>query len=133
MTTLNASTLRDVQYSGEAPLAAAHGKYTLAVAQIGDKVRLNLVSAGTKVDQSRLINGALGASTTISLGYEYTDGSGGDATAFFNAQATASAASTISASKPVFIPKDAYIVATVGGAAASGDIDTVLFYEPRGI
>jgi hypothetical protein len=133
MTTLNASTLQDVLFSGEDPLAPAHGKHVLAAAQIGDKVRLNKIYAGAKVHHARMINAALGASTTVSLGYEYCDGSGGDANAFFNAQATNAAGANTSAAAPVVIGKDAYIVATIGGAAASGQIDSVLLYEPKGI
>lgn len=133
MGTLNAPTLQDVQYSGVCPLAPAHGKMTLAAAQVGDKVRLNLLYAGCKVHLARLINDALGASTTVSLGYEFADGSGGDPNAFFNAQATNAAGSNLSAAKPVWIGKDAYVVATIGGAAASGDIHSQLFYEFKGI
>lgn len=133
MATINAPTLQNVQYSGAAPLAAAHGAAVLAAAQIADKVRLALVSAGTKVDDLRMINAALGASTTVSVGYEYVDGSAADAAAFLPATSTAAAASTRMAVKPVFLTKDAYITATVGGAAASGALDVVALYEPRGI
>ncbi|AOY90559.1 hypothetical protein BKK79_00980 [Cupriavidus sp. USMAA2-4] len=133
MTTIIASTLQDVLFSGEDPLAPAHGRHLLAAAQVGDKVRLNKIYAGAKVHHARLVNGALGASTTVSLGYEYADGSGGDPVAFFNAQATNAAGANTSVAAPVVIPKDAYIVATIGGGAASGQIDSVLLYEPRGI
>ncbi|MBB3010631.1 hypothetical protein [Cupriavidus alkaliphilus] len=133
MATINAPTLQNVQYSGAAPLAAAHGAVVLAAAAIADKVRLVLVSAGTKVDDVKAIYAALGAGTTISVGYEYADGSGADATAFINAQATAAAGSVRSAVKPVTLTKDAYITATVGGGVATGALDVVALYEPRGV
>lgn len=133
MTTLNAPTLQDVQYSGAAPLAAAHGAITLAAAQIADKVRLAQLPAGAKIDDLRMINAALGASTTVSVGYEYVDGSSADAAAFLAATSTVAAASTGMAVKPVKLAKDAYLTATVGGGAASGALDVVVFYEPRGV
>ncbi|CAN7308296.1 hypothetical protein LJR296_001463 [Cupriavidus necator] len=133
MATINAPTLQNTQYSGAAPLAPAHGAVVLVAAAIADKVRLVQVSAGTKVDDLRMINAALGASTTVSVGYEYVDGSGADAAAFLAATSTAAAASTRMAVKPVFLAKDAYITATVGGGVASGALDVVALYEPRGI
>ena len=77
MATINAPTLLDVIYSGDCPLAVAHGSATLAAAQIGDKVRLNKVYAGTKVYDAKLISGALGAGVTIDLGFEYVNGEAG--------------------------------------------------------
>lgn len=133
MATLNAPTLQDVQYSGAAPLAAVHGAAVLAAAQIADKIRLAQLPGGAKVDDLRMINAALGASTTVSVGYEYVDGSGADAAAFLAATSTVAAASTNMAVKPVKLTKDAYLTATVGGGAASGALDVVAFYEPRGI
>ena len=70
MATINAPSLLDTVYSGDCPLANAHGYITLASAASGDKVRLNKVYAGTKIYDIKLVNAALGASTTVSLGYE---------------------------------------------------------------
>lgn len=133
MTTLLAPTLQNVQYSGASPLAAAHGAVMLAAAQIADKVRLVQLSAGAKILDARMINAALGASTTVSLGYEYVDGSGSDPAAFLAATSTVAAASTQMSVKPLFLPKDAYITATIGGGAASGALDAVVTFEPKGI
>ena len=133
MATINAPTLQDVIYSGECPLATAHGSSTLAAAQIGDMVRLNKVYAGTKVHDAKLINAALGASTTVKLGFEYVNGeSGGNDAAFIAATSTASAGATRSVAAPVSLAYDAYIIATIGGAAATGQIDSVLTFEPKG-
>lgn len=133
MSTINAPTLQDVIYSGECPLATAHGSTVLAAAQIGDKVRLNKVYAGTKVYDAKLINAALGASTTVKLGFEYVNGeSGGNDAAFVPATSTAAAAATRSAATPVSLAYDAFIIATIGGAAATGQIDSVLTFEPKG-
>ena len=133
MATFNAPTLMDVVYSGDCPAAHVHGSITLAAAQVGDKVRLNKVYAGTKIYWSKLVNAALGASTTVKLGFEYVNGeAAGNDSAFIPATSTAAAASTQGAGAPVTLDYDAYIIATIGGAAATGKIDTVLNFEFKG-
>lgn len=133
MPTINAPTLLDVMYSGAAPAAIAHGQVTLAAAQIADKVRLNRLYAGTKVHDAKIISAALGAGVTISLGFEYANGeAGGSATAFINAADCAAAGKDESSVAPVTLTYDAYVIATVGGAAATGQLDSVLLFEPRG-
>lgn len=130
MATINAPSLQDTVYSGDCPLANAHGYVTLAAAAIGDKVRLNKVYAGTKVYDVSMINAALGAGVTVSVGFEYVDGqAGGSATAFLPATAASAAARTESAVKPVTLAYDAYIIATIAGGAATGQLDTVVTYE----
>jgi hypothetical protein len=95
---------------------------------------LNKVYAGTKIYDIKLVNAALGASTTVSLGYEYVNGeSGGSATALLAATSTSSAAATREgAVAPVVLAYDAYITATIGGAVASGQLDVVTTYEFKG-
>lgn len=133
MATINAPTLLDVQYSGDCPLANAHGFTTLAAAAIADKVRLIKLYAGTKVHDSALINAALGASTTIKLGFEYVNGeAGGNDAAFLAATSTASAGKQRSLAAPVTLAYDAYVIATIGGAPATGQIDAVLTFEFKG-
>lgn len=133
MSTINAPTLQDVIYSGDCPLAVAHGSATLAAAQIGDKVRLNKVYAGTKVYDAKLISGALGVGVTIDLGFEYVNGeAGGNAAAFLDNADCAAAGRDESAAAPITMAYDAYIIATIGGAAATGQIDSVLTFEFKG-
>ena len=134
MATINAPSLLDVVYSGDCPLANAHGYITLASAASGDKVRLNKVYAGTKIYDIKLVNAALGASTTVSLGYEYVNGeAGGSATALLAATATSSAAATRQgAVAPITLAYDAYITATIGGGTATGQVDVVTTYEFKG-
>lgn len=133
MATINAPTLLDVVYSGDCPAAYVHGSATLAAAQIGDKVRLNKVYAGTKVYWAKLINAALGASSTVKLGFEYVNGeAGGNDAAFLPATSTVAGASTQGAGAPVTLAYDAYIVATIGGGPVTGQIDAVLAFEFKG-
>ena len=134
MATINAPSLQDTQYSGDCPLANAHGYVTLASAQIGDKVRLNKLYAGTKIFSAAVVAADMGTGVTLDLGFEYVNGeAGGDDAAFMAATDVASAASsTQTAKKPVTLPYDAYIIATIAGGAATGDLDTVLTYEFKG-
>lgn len=133
MATINAPTLWDVQYSGDDGAVHAHGAIQLAAAQIGDKVRLVKLFAGTKVFGAKLINGALGAGSTISLGYENVDGTaGGGAAAFIPATSTAAIARTEMLLAPILLLADTYITATVGGAPVSGQLDAVILFEHRG-
>lgn len=133
MATLNAPTLANTMYSGDCPLAVAHGQITLAAAQINDKVRLFKVFAGTKFHDMKMINAALGASVTIDLGFEYVNGeSGGNAAYWLSNQACTNAAMNQSAAAPVTMAYDAYVIATVEAAAATGLIDVVGTFEFQG-
>ena len=133
MATINAPSLKDVQPSGDRGAVHAHGCITLAAAAISDKVRLVKLFAGTKVYTTTMINAALGASTTVSVGFEYVDGqAGGTATAFIPATSTVAIAKTESIVKPVVLDYDAYVTATVGGGAATGALDVTVLYEHRG-
>lgn len=133
MATINAPTLADTQYTGSAPLASAVGSITLAAAAIATKVRLLRLSKGAKIHDLRMINAALGADTTVSIGWEYVHGeAGGGAAVLLAATSTVAAASTATASAPVLLAYDAYITATVGGGAATGKVDVVVFHEYMG-
>ena len=112
----------------------AHGYVTLAAAAVNDKVRLVKVLLVQKIFQTTLINAAPGASTTVSVGFEYVDGqAGGSATALIPATATNAIAKTESIVKPIVLDYDAYITATIGGAAATGQVDVTVLFEHRGI
>lgn len=132
MSTINAHTLMDTTYSGDAPLAVAHGSTTLAAAQIGDKVRLSRVFAGTKVYAAKLVNAALGSGVKLDLGFEYANGEPGNAKAFLADADCAQAGAAESKAAPVMLAHDAYIVATVTGAVANGKIDSVVTFEFKG-
>ncbi len=134
MATINAPSLMDTQYSGDCPLANAHGYITLAAAASGDKVRLTKLYAGTKIYDTRITYGDLGTGTTVSLGFEYVNGeSGGSATALLAATDAATAAGSASGvHAPITLAYDAYIIATIGGAAATGQLDSVVTYEFKG-
>lgn len=133
MPTLVGNGVNETQYSGTAPLAPAHATFTFpAGAAAGDKVRLLVLPGNTKVLDVRLINAALGAGTTLSLGYDFTDttlAGGNSANAILAATPTAAAANTRMANAPVTVPSEFYLTATLAGGAASGKIDVVVFYR----
>lgn len=133
MATINAPSINDIVYSGECPLASAHGYINLAGVAIADKVRLNKVYAGTKVIDVKLVRAALGANTTVSLGFEYVNAEvGGGAAVLMAATATAAAGAARSDAAPVLLAYDAYITATIGGGVATGQLDVVTTYEFKG-
>lgn len=134
MATLNAPSLQDTQYSGDCPLANAHGYITLAAAAIADKVRLVKLYAGTKLHDLHMIFADLGTSVTVSIGYEYVNGeAGGSATALLAATDVATAAGDARGKfAPVTLAYDAYITATIGGGAATGQLDVVTTFEFKG-
>jgi hypothetical protein len=130
MATINAPSLQDTVYSGESPLAVAHGYITLAAAAANDKVRLNKLFAGTKIYAAKAVSAAIGAD--IDLGIEYVNGeAGGSATALLTAGATTAAGAVESKAAPLTLAYDAYLIATVKGAA-TGKLDTVVTYEFKG-
>lgn len=104
----------------------------LAADAIADTIVLGELPGSAVVYRSTLKNAALGASTTISIGYRYKDSADGSnaLTAFHNAKATDSAGSQETLG-PIEIAKGSgvEIVATVGGGAATGRIDNFLEYE----
>lgn len=135
MATINAPTLLDVQYSGDCPAAFAHGQVELASAQIGDKVRLVKLYAGTKIYDMRTVFDDLGGTgAVLDIGFEYVNGeSGGSANAFFNDIDVATAAgSARGAFAPVTLAYDAYIIATIAGAAQTGTLDVMVDFEFKG-
>lgn len=105
-------------------------KRTLAAAAINDKVYLGIIPAESKLHTVELVHGALGASTTLALGWENVDGTaGGGATEFLAAAASASAGRRAYTGFPLETTKDIYVYATVAGAVATGDVQLVAQYE----
>lgn len=93
--------------------------------QSGDKIRLGVLPAGFRPDDSQVIvSDAFSASVTANIGFEYVDGVDSaavpqNATYFGSAVALSSAARLRNATTnaPVTLPKDAYLIVTTGGAA----------------
>lgn len=134
MATINAPTLLNTQYSGVAPLAVAHGQVELAAAAVDDKVRLVKLYAGTKIYRVDTAFDDLGTSTTLDIGFEYVNGeSGGSATAFATGIDTDPAGTSSHVFFPVTLAYDAYIIATIKGAASTGTLDVMTTFEFKGM
>lgn len=134
MATINAPTLQDVQYSGDCPAAYAHGQVELSSAQIGDKVRLVKLYAGTKIYDMQAVFDVLGGvGAVLDIGFEYVNGEAGSTdNAFFNDINVTAAGSVRGAFAPVTLAYDAYITATVAGAAQTGTLDVIVSFEFKG-
>lgn len=138
MADLNAVPARKSQSeSGEwGNLRAKHFTYTFAAAAIADIALLGQLPAGAKVVDINMRNAALGASTTVSLGYRAFNPASALAaapTAYLAATSTVSAATTRGSFAPNKQTEDLYVIAVVGGGAATGQIDVTVFYIFDGI
>ncbi len=95
--------------------------------QIGDIIRFGIIPAGiTLTDASVIISNAMKAATTYKLGFAYVDGVDVAAVPqdddYFIVAGTASssAARTVANNtgiRPITLPKDAYLIMTIAGAA----------------
>ena len=97
--------------------------------QIGDVVRLGIIPGGFQPwDCKVVISTAMAAATTYKLGFLYTDGVDSTAVpqndAYFvpatTSAATAAILSKSATTAPVVLPKNAYLVLTLAGAAQTG-------------
>lgn len=137
MAQIIASTMKNNVYTGEeGNRSADHGTHTLAAAAISDTVDLLPIPAGTKLLGVEMINAALGAGVTISLGFRNKDGTANAAASATALLAATAAATAGTRTKSVFVPieftTDAVLYATVAGAAATGRIDVVTDYIFKG-
>lgn len=133
MATIVAPTLAEIQNSGQhGNQSVSHCKYTFNANPAGDKLQAIKLYAGSKITDVRVINAALGAGTTVSVGYETLDGLTSAPTAFINAQSTVAAGRILTAAAPLTLTKDSIINLTIGGGAATGQVDLVVEYDYRG-
>ena len=124
------------------PFAGQHGNLnnandgkTLAAAAIADTIDFVTIPAASKIVDAHMVNAALGASTTVSLGWRYKDGTaGGSATAILAATSTVAAARTNMTAAPITptLPKDIVVYGTIACGAATGRIDLVVKYQHLG-
>lgn len=151
MTTINTNGMASQQRLGGAPWGNAwksqynfttdasgidqNSDLTTAV-QSGDVVRLGILPAGLIMhDMLLIISDAFTASTTASVGFLYCDGvdvttAAQDAAYFVSAKATdaTSVSRKTGVKAPIQLPKDAYLVLTIGGAAHAsvGVLDVIV-------
>ncbi len=115
---------------------------SLAALAIADKVVLGKLPAGFEIhDALAITSDAFTASVTHNIGFEYVDGADDasvpqDADYFFTALSNAAGRTRANntAVRPIKLPKDAWLVAVVAGAAHAsvGVLDIVIEGELRG-
>lgn len=136
MATLESSKLKVATYNGEdGNLSVADASYTAAAASIADVIRMVELPAGSRIVGVNVVNDALGASSTLACGYEYKDSANGSAApaAFKAATATSSAGGFSGAFHPLATFQDPiYVTLTVGGAAITGKVSVIVYYESAG-
>lgn len=117
-----------------------------ATAALGtsDTIKLGIIPAGTKLlDALAIVSDLFTAAATCKLGFAYVDGVDvaavpQDADYFFAALALSAASRTRAnntAVRPVTLPKDAYLVLDLDGAAldAAGQLDVIVFGKMVGV
>lgn len=134
MAVITGDNVNDLQHYGQyGNEEIADGGKTLAAAAIADTVDLLRIDGPIRFEDLHLINAALGAATTISIGWRYQDGSaGGSNVAMLAAVATNAAARSNSLVPPFNTNKAIVVYATVAGGVATGRIDIVLRYKALG-
>lgn len=138
MATIKAFTLSIAQYSGDTGNSSAGwGEYN-GTASVGDEIQLLKVPGGTEIFDLTMVNAALGASSTLSVGFRYEDGTTpageptpGD-TALIAATSTAAAARTNYTGFPVLFKRNAIIYVKVAGAGISGRVNVRPEYVFKG-
>lgn len=110
-------------------------QFTGASTPVGDVIRFAEFPAGCEVIDVDIVNDALGASSTLSIGYEYVDSSvGAAAPAYFKAATATSAAGKIDGvAHPIQFNDSVFITATIGGAAITGLVTAIVSYRYVGV
>lgn len=119
----------------------AHGTYEASSLASGDVIELFVLPDGARLISGFMANDALGASTTVSVGYAaHTNAAGtavsASAAAYLAATSTSSAAKTAilatlalgSGSEVDANANGMTVTATMGGAAGTGTIEVTIMY-----
>lgn len=124
------------------PVTSAHGdassstySFTFAAAAISSRVELQELPAGTELQEITIINDALGAGVTLSIGELYRSAADGttSATSLKAATAAASAGRIDANFHPRILTAPMQPTITVGGAAATGAISAIVKYRYIGL
>lgn len=105
--------------------------YTAAGEAIGSEIIFGKVPRNAIVHSVKLVNAALGASSTIKVGYRTSEVTGtllADDDYWLAATATSSAASTASAAAPKQFDEEVYITGVTAGGTVTGVVSVVVEY-----
>lgn len=105
--------------------------FVAAATPIADVIRFAKMPAGVEIISVDLMHDAMGASSTLSVGYDYVNSADGSAApAFFlAAAASTSKQKRFSAEHPIEFQVPTYITATVGGGAITGKVTALINYR----
>lgn len=135
MATVNASAMGRAPMNGEyGNLCARASSITLAAQAAGDVIRFTDLPAGSEVLNVEVVNDAMGASTTLALGYEYIDVNDGAAApaAFKAATSTSTAGKVTTSFHPIQLERPFRLIGTIGGAAMTGKLTAIVTYIFKG-
>ena len=123
-----AHTKTPIAFNGSASVAAY--EYTFAAATAGTLVELEQLPAGAQLQKIEVINDALGAGVTLSIGEMFDNVSDGttSATSLKAATAAATAGAFAAGFHPKLLNTKRTITLTTGGAAATGKISVLVQY-----
>lgn len=125
-------TMDEAFYGRKGVAQTLHGYHTFDADIVGQQAYVGVISAGSRLLFATMVTEALGTSVTLNAGFQHIDHAGGDSnSAFFSAvDGDDAAVFTGAPSPPVVLTHDAYITVTVGGGAATGRTDLVVFFVP---
>lgn len=105
--------------------------FQAAATPIADVIRFAKLPAGVEIVNVDLVHDAMGASSTLSVGYEFVDSADGAAAPAFFLPAAASTAAQKrpSANHPIELNAPSYITATIGGGAITGKVTAIIEYR----
>lgn len=131
MSKIMGKTGRHVQYNGtHGNLSVAVLSVALAAVAANDVIILGEFDSTIEVVDFRVDHSALGASTSLDLGFAYIGDSASDTPdAIADGLSTVAAGSKRMAAKPVQSASHAQITATVKGGPATGNVDVTVFYR----
>lgn len=135
MATKKSHSLRNILCNGTfGNLNKGFGEAVFTADPIGTVIQTLRLDGGTQLTGLTAHTEALGASTTIDIGYQYVDESNGAAepTKFAAASATVSAGKVVWDGKPVTFEYPVYLTVTVKGGAGTGEVTLVPEYIYRG-
>tara|TARA_R110002033_G_scaffold170862_2_gene214573 strand:+ start:14771 stop:15181 length:411 start_codon:yes stop_codon:yes gene_type:complete len=136
MATKNSATFRNTVPNGTfGTISKAEGTATFDGDAIDTTINVMKLEAGTKIFGIKAFNDALGASTTVKIGYAFLDAGDGtdDDDGFVAATATVTAGTLSYTGKPITFDVPVIVTVTNEGGVATGDVVVIPEYEFRGV
>ncbi len=115
-------------------LCKAEGKAVFSGDAAGTEIHVLRLEPGTKLYGCKAVHDALGAGTTLKVGYRYVDEADGAAVDDAFGSAASTGVATISMDDtPITLEKPAIITLTNTGGTATGNVTVIPEYEYLGV